>query len=122
MKRRKAVKTNPRIRILSKKLEMVSKKQKAEIWKTIARALEGPAQNWAEVNIEKLDRLTKEKEVVVVPGKVLGSGSLTHSVEVYAFNSSAGAKKSIQSARGKIGTIEELIEKNPKGTGVRIIR
>ncbi len=122
MKRRKPVKTNPRIRMLYKKLEMVSKKQKADIWKSIARTLEGPSQNWAEVNLDKLNRLTKEKEVIVVPGKVLGAGSLTHSVEVYAFNSSAGAKKLIQSAKGKIGTIEELIEKNPKGRGVRIIK
>lgn len=122
MKRRNNPKTNPRISILAKKLSIISKAQKAEIWKVVARALEGPSQNWAEVNLDRLNDLTKGKEVVLVPGKVLGAGELKHPVEIYAFNSSASARKLVQAAHGKIGTIEELVEKNPKGTGVRLIK
>ncbi len=122
MKQRNSTKTNPRISVLVKKLKIVSRAQKADIWKTVAKALEGPTQNWAEVNLDKLDELTKDKEVVLVPGKVLGAGEIKHPVEVYAFNSSASARKLVQAAKGKVGTIEELVEKNPKGTGVRVLK
>ncbi len=122
MKRRNPVKTNPRIKALVKKLTLAAKVQKADIWKTVARTFDGPIQNWAEVNLDKLNELTKDNETVLVPGKVLGAGELKHPVSVYAFNFSTSAKKSVQAAKGKVGTIEELAEKNPKGTGVRIVR
>src|SRR3989344_3048192 len=103
MKQRNPVKTNPRIKQLVQTLTKTSKAQKAEIWKTVAQSLDKPAQNWAEVNIGDLERLTKGNETVLVAGKVLGAGTLTHAVHVYAFNSSPGAKKLIESAKGKLG-------------------
>ncbi len=122
MKQRKLRKTNPEIAVLARKLEIISKKQKAPIWETVSRILIGPSRNWAEVNIEKLDRMTKDKDVVLIPGKLLAAGTLSHPVCVYSFRASESARKTISAAKGKIGTIEEILEKNPKGTGVRLIK
>jgi large subunit ribosomal protein L18e len=58
---------------------------------------------------------------VVVPGKVLGAGSLEHSVSVAAFSFSDQAKVKISKAKGKCLSILDLLESNPKGSDVRIL-
>lgn len=115
-------KTNSHLVAVVRKLKEASKAHKAAIWKTVAEALEAPAQNLAEVNISKLDSLAKDNKIFLVPGKLLGAGTLAQPVEVYAYAVSESAKKSIHSAKGKIGAIEDLIAKNPKGTGVQLIK
>jgi large subunit ribosomal protein L18e len=58
---------------------------------------------------------------VVVPGKVLGAGRIDHPVHVAAFTFSEQARSKILRAKGKCLSILELMEKNPKGTNVKII-
>ncbi len=118
----KSTKTNPRVSSLAIALEKASKKEKAAIWKKVSGILDGPSQNWAEVNIGQLGRLTKDNEIVLVPGKLLASGVISHPVNVYAFSASEAAKKQISAAKGHFGKIEDLLSKNPSGSGVRLIR
>ncbi|HIK02246.1 TPA: 50S ribosomal protein L18e [archaeon] len=115
-------KTNPHIASLAKTLHTVSKKEQAPIWDSVSDILQGPSQNWAEVNIGQLDRLTKDKDVVLVPGKLLAAGTISHALNVYAFSATESAKKQISAAKGKFGTIEELLSHNPKGKGVRLVK
>ena len=60
-----------------------------------------------EVNIWKINKYTKKGEVVIVPGKVLGDGTLDHPVKVAAKAFSESAKKKILEAGGKIISFEE---------------
>ncbi len=46
-----------------------------------------------EVNISRLSSVTKNGEVIVVPGKVLGSGEMDHQLTVCAFSISDMAGK-----------------------------
>ena len=117
-----SAKSNPHISQLAKRLSKLSNKESANIWHAVSDILIGPSRNWAEVNIGKLDRLTKDKEIILVPGKLLSAGTISHPVDVYAFSASNSAKTQIAAAKGKVGTIEELMEKNPKGTGVRLLK
>jgi large subunit ribosomal protein L18e len=59
--------------------------------------------------------------MVVVPGKVLGTGEIGHSVTVAAFSFSNRAREKIEGARGRCVSFVDLIKKNPKGSNVRII-
>jgi large subunit ribosomal protein L18e len=59
---------------------------------------------------------------VVVPGKILGTGSLNHALTIAAFQSSAKAKEKLKAAKAKYLSILELVEKNPTGANVKIIR
>jgi len=119
MRRTKA--TNPRLINLIETLKIESYKNDAKIWKDIAKRLSKPARKRAEVNISKINRYTKEDDIVIVPGKVLGSGKLNHKVVVAAFSFSETAKRAIEESGGKYLTIEELLKKNPKGSMVRIM-
>ena len=97
------------------------RKNKAPIWRALQEELSGPRANRREINIGRLAEITKADEVVVVPGKVLGTGSLGHKLTVSAFSISQTAARKITDSGGKVVTFDDLIEKHPDGKGVRII-
>lgn len=110
------MKTTPRLTKLIRNLKKLSREQKVKIWKRIAEDLEKSTRARREVNLRRINRATKEGDVIIVPGKVLGAGDVNHKVTVAAYNFSENAKKKLDSM-----LIEELMEKNPKGSKVRII-
>jgi len=72
------------------------------------------------VNLYKLDKFTKEGEIIIVPGKVLGVGDLNHKLTVAAWLFSGNAFDKINKI-GKAISINELIKESPKGKKIRII-
>lgn len=115
-------KTNPQLTELVRSLRKASTENKAPIWLAISRALKRPRKNMAQINLSRISRLTKNGETVAVPGKVLGAGSVDHKVTVAALTFSASAKEKIRLAGGTCITLNQLVEKNPEGTEVRIMR
>ena len=115
-------KTNPRIVSLILTLKERANANSAPIWKDIARRLEMPSRNYAAVNISKINRHTTEDDVLLIPGKVLGAGILDHPVTVAAVTLSDSAVEKIIEAGGKCLSLEEIMEANPKGSGIRIFR
>ena len=102
-------------------LRLAFKKTKAPIWRALEEELSGPRANRREINVGTLSEITKTGEVLVVPGKVLGTGSLGHKLTVCAYSVSEGAAKKIITAGGKVINFEDLVKKHPDGKGVRII-
>jgi large subunit ribosomal protein L18e len=96
------------------------KRNKAPIWRALQEELAGPRANRREINVRRLAEITKA-EVVVVPGKVLGTGSLGHKLTVCAFSISQTAARKITESGGKVVSFDDLINKHPDGKGVRII-
>jgi large subunit ribosomal protein L18e len=115
-------KTNPRLVRLIDDLKAASRNNNVGLWRDIARRLEKPARNYATVNLSKINRHTKPNDTVLVPGKVLACGNLEHSVTVVALGFSSQAMSKIQSAGGKCLKIESLIQEQPKGSGIKILR
>ena len=113
--------TDPNTRALINALRKTSTKHNAGIWKRVAELVSRPARKRPTVNVGKIARHTKAGDVVIVPGKVLASGTITHKVTVAALNASAAARSVIVDAGGSLITIDELLSKVPKGTGVTII-
>ncbi|WOF16516.1 50S ribosomal protein L18e [Methanoplanus sp. FWC-SCC4] len=117
-----AAKTNPRYTALISMLKETSRANGSNVWREIAKRLEAPSRNYAEVNLSKISRYAREGETVIVPGKVLGSGILTAGVSVAALSFSESAVDKINDASGNCMTIEDLVKKNPEGKLVRILR
>lgn len=113
--------TNPYLKQLIEKLKKKSIELKAPIWRAIAEKLEKPRRKKVEVNLSRIERFVEKDETVIVPGVVLGEGMLTKPVKVAAWRFSESARKKIESAKGKCLSIEELLEENPKGSGVKIL-
>ena len=115
-------KTNPRIPALISVLKDTARENDAPIWKDMAKRLEKPNRDYAEVNLSKINRYAAENELVMIPGKVLGAGVLGHAVTVAALGFSTTAVDKITSAGGKCMTIEQILEENPAGSGIRIMQ
>ncbi|MCM1987337.1 MULTISPECIES: 50S ribosomal protein L18e [Methanococcoides] len=115
-------KTNPRIPALISVLKDTARENDAPIWKDMAKRLEKPSRIYAEVNLSKINRHAAENDLVLVPGKVLGAGALGHAVTVAALTFSTTAVDKITSAGGKCMTIEQILEENPAGSGIRIMQ
>jgi large subunit ribosomal protein L18e len=92
----------------------------AAVWRAVAKTLEKPAKNWAEVNVGKVASHLNEGEIALVPGKVLGMGE-PGKVEIAAWKFSKVARDKVEQAGGSCYTISELIRKDPKGGNIRII-
>ena len=114
-------KTNPRLQRLIAECRRVARREDAAIWDDVATRLEKPRRTHAEVNLGRIDRYARENETVVVPGKVLGSGALRTPVTVAAVDFSGTATTKIDQIGEAIG-LEQVLERNPAGTGVRVIR
>jgi large subunit ribosomal protein L18e len=97
------------------------KKNKAPLWRALERELSRPRKNRREVNISDLADKTDDGQIVVVPGKVLGSGEIGHKLTVCAVTISVSAAKKITSSGGKLVSLGRLIELYPDGKGVRVI-
>jgi|TARA_B100001250_G_scaffold362185_1_gene340712 large subunit ribosomal protein L18e len=68
-----------------------------------------------------MERHMPEDAVVLVPGKLLGSGLVSSKRTVAAYSVSSGARVKIEEAGGRVISIRELMNENPKGTGVHIL-
>jgi large subunit ribosomal protein L18e len=114
-------KTNPRLNSLIAELKAVSRDSGSPVWADVADRLEKPRRTHAEVNLGRIERYAREDETVVVPGKVLGSGVLQKNVTVAAVDFSSTAQKKIEQV-GDAVTLEQIAERNPDGSNVRVIR
>ena len=114
--------TNPeRIRLI-RLLKKQSREKKSGIWADTAKYLAKSQPQRTAVNLSKINRYTEKNEVVIIPGKVLGTGKLDHPVEVAAFSLSRKAKEKMVAADAKYLSIQELMEKNPKGKKIKLIK
>jgi large subunit ribosomal protein L18e len=114
---KKADPTNP---VLLNTIELLQE-QNASVWNEVAENLGKVNRRRPEVNLSDIERNTEDGDTVVVPGKVLGSGRLTKDVEVAAFKASNSAKNHINE-NGEFKFIEDLVDENPEGSDVKVIK
>ncbi len=113
--------TNPERLELVRRLHKASQGGKVELWSALAEYIEQSKRSRVAVNLSRINRNTTDGEVVVVPGKTLASGIITHPVTVAAFSFSNKARERVEKAGGRCITISEMIAQNPNGSNVKII-
>ena len=106
------------IRLLKKQ----SRESNKTIWTTVAKYLSKTQPQRVAVNLSTINRYSQKGETLIIPGKVLGTGSLDHSVTIAAFESSEKAREKIKKSKSEILSIKEIIKKNPMGQKIKIIR
>ncbi len=113
---------NPELIQLIRFLRKQSREKDAGIWLDVAEHLSKPSRQRVAVNLSRINRHTQKGSTIVVPGKILAAGTLNHAVTVAAFSASERAQEKMKAARAKYLSIPELVEKNPKGSNITIIR
>jgi len=113
--------TNRQLRMLIRFLRKAATANSAKIWRAVAELVERPRRSRVVVNVGKLNRVVNDGDVVVIPGKLLGGGELKKRVVVAAVGVTPKAWKKVVEAGGEVLTIPELVRRNPRGSGVKIV-
>jgi len=95
-------------------------KTKRRIWRKVSKKLSGPRNDRVEANLYRINKRTKENDVIVVPGKVLGVGDIDHKITIACLDCSKAARKKIENSGSKLLSIEDLFEQNPEGKNVKV--
>jgi large subunit ribosomal protein L18e len=96
-------------------------KTKRQIWRDVSNRLMAPQKNRVEKNLGDINRICNDGDIIVVPGKVLGNGAVSKKITIACYAISKSATRKLEASKIKRMTIEELLEKHPEGSGIRII-
>lgn len=108
------------LQTLIRELRKLGSKEKSALWKRIASDLERPTRIRRKVNLYKIEKVLRNDETAVVPGKVLSLGEYSKKNNIAAYQFSDGAREKINKT-GKAISIHQLMKENPKGKKVRIV-
>ncbi len=92
-------------------LKKLSNSTGSSVYRAVAAKLAAPESQRPEVNLDKIEKYSQDKEVVIVPGKVLANGILTKKVTIVGFKASDSAIAKIEKAGAKFVEIREYISK-----------
>ena len=97
--------------LLIASLEKAGRKTKAPIWSDLAERLKAPHRHNINVNLREINVLARQfkGKTLLVPGKVLGKGTLEEKVDVVAVSASEGAAREI-GKKGKFTLLEKFVE------------
>lgn len=113
--------TNQVVIQMARDLKKASAKNSAPIWAKLAEYALKPSIARRNINLHRIGKLTKENDVVVFPGKVLGTGNLPHKITLCSFSISDSAASKILESGGSLVSYFDLIEKHPTGKGVILL-
>lgn len=82
----------------------------SSLWKRVYALAAVPSRRRTNINLYKIDRHSKEGDNVVVPGKVLSTGPITHSFKISAIEFSAEALRALKDANCKVVDIREMVK------------
>ncbi len=113
--------TNQVVIRMASDLKKASTKNEAPIWAKLAEYALKPSVARRDLNLNRIGQLTKENDTVVFPGKVLGTGNISHKITLCSFSISNSAADKIIGNGGKLISYSDLIEQNPTGKGVMLL-
>ena len=98
-----------------------AKKTGSDFWLQVAGILSGPRRSKTEINLNEIEKSTKEGDSVVFPGKILSQGEISKKIAVIAFGFSEKAREKLLKNKSHVLSILEEIKKNPEAKGLRIL-
>jgi large subunit ribosomal protein L18e len=113
--------TNQVVIRMAKDLKKASAKNNAPIWAKMAEYALKPSVARRHINLNRIGQLTKDADIVIFPGKVLGTGDIHHKITLCSFSISNSAATKILEKGGKLVSFSDVIEKNPTGKGVVLL-
>lgn len=103
-------------------LKVKARENKARIWSVAADQLSRPRRGRAALNLNHVSRSTKPDSLVLVAGKLLGSGVINHRVVIGAFEFSQAAREKVEQAGGQCMAMKDFVTRYPKGSNVTMMR
>ncbi|MCL4322879.1 MAG: 50S ribosomal protein L18e [Candidatus Thermoplasmatota archaeon] len=115
-------KTSPKIKETVKTILELSRENQSPLWRDIAKRLSETRQNYADLNVGKISKLCKDGDIVVVPGKVLGSFFAVGKVKISALDISEKAMRKVKESGSEFIPLQDLAKENPEPKNIKIMR
>ena len=112
--------TDENVRKLIIEMKKLANKESSKFWKDLALRIGKPRRNKRGVNLSTITKYLNDGEIAVVPYKILGYGEAKQGMVVASLMWSKSAKEKVESAGGRVISLNELMMENPKGKNVRI--
>ncbi|MBS3071073.1 50S ribosomal protein L18e [Candidatus Pacearchaeota archaeon] len=109
-------KTNPEV------VETVLNAKRNDGWREVAEILSSPRRIRIAVNLDKINKESKDGENVLIPGKVLSQGEISKKIKIIALNFSKTTEEKLLKTKTDFSRISDEIKKNPSAKGIKILR
>ena len=105
------------------KLRLINQLRKAKrpVWARVREILMKSSRREAQVNLYRLDKFTKANDTVVVAGKLLAVGKLTHPLTVAYVSASKQALDGLKESKSKSMPLQEFLEKHADAKNIKIV-
>ena len=106
---------------MARDLKKASTQHAAPIWRRVSEYALKPSVARRTINVKGIDSRTTDGDTVVFPGKVLGTGTISHGVTLFCFGISESAAIKIRKAGGRILNHHDIVSAKPTGSGVVLL-
>jgi large subunit ribosomal protein L18e len=104
-------------------VETIIQSKKKEAWNEVSELLSGPRRKRININLTELNGIeASDKDILVVPGKVLSEGNIDKKQKIVALGFSERAKEKLLKSGCKVSSILEEIKSNPTGKNIKVLR
>ncbi len=90
-------------------------------WLKVGHLISTPRRKQSDINLNEIDKIAKDNETIIIPGKVLGNGEVSKKIRIVALYFSASALEKLKKSKVESTNILEEIKKNPEAKNIRII-
>ena len=122
MKTKTKIETQLRRKTNQELVETIIKSKKSENWFEVAKIISSPRRKRIVMNLDEINKVAKEGEHILVPGKVLSKGNVDKTIKIIAFDISEVAKEKLEKAKISYTNMFDEIKKNPEAKGLRVLK
>lgn len=109
------------IEIARQTMKAATKAHKRPVYRRALELLSRRANRLPIVNVGKLDKLADDGGIILVPGKVLGGGTVTKRLHVGALSFTSSASLKITQAGGRALSLKDFVDEFGDTKGVLLV-
>ncbi len=97
------------------------RKAKRPVWSDVAERLRKPRRVRAEITLSRLDKVTTENALVVVPGRIVSTGTVSHKMTVGYLAATKTALVRLKQAGVTALPLPQFLQKHAQDKGIKIV-
>lgn len=95
---------------------------KNEKWFDVAKELSKPTRQQPSLNLQDIEKVAKDGETIIIPGKIVSTGEITKKIKLRALSISKVALEKLNKSKIDYKSISEEILSNKEAKSIRILR
>lgn len=102
-------------------VETIIAGKKKDSWNIVAHKISKPSRKQTDLNLDEINERSKEGDIIIIPGKVLGMGEVNKKIKISALAYSESAKEKLTKNKIDFNLIGEEIKSNIEAKNIKIL-